>query len=358
MTVPPSLQSGAPQQVVQAWYQPPTRPGIPLRAPLLTPPTRPDFVRHPLGVLTPEGTKTVDQYSQIAAPAAPSPSQVAGGSIGATTYFAKVTLISPSGETTVSSEASLAVSASNLLKIASPAAAGNATGFNVYAATSSGAETLQNASPIVLGTPWTEPVGGLIAGASAPAANTTGWDVFNIFVPDVIAAAAYITGTIDSGFDDDLRVQAQIATGLGFGQSGAPPVAFSIDTWLSAGYDLGIFVPWTINFVQMRYLRGRIDYAPVQGQVAYIQDFVITIDTAPKTEQGGSFAVGIGGSVLIFPTPFHLAPDMPAPNVLSPTGAGYYASATSLSATQATITIFDHTGSSVAGTVSWSATGE
>ena len=102
-----------------------------------------------------------------------------------------------------------------------------------------------------------------------------------------------------------------------------------------------------------------MDYAPiVAGAVAYLQDLVITIDTSPRVETGGSFDVAQGGSVLIFPAAFHFPPFMPAPNVLAPTGGGYYATATSLSAAQATITIFDHTGTSVAGTVSWSATGE
>jgi hypothetical protein len=317
------------------------------------------FARHYTGVLTPLGTKRVDQYSQIATPPAPALSQIAGGALAATTYYAVITYVSPSGETTPSTEASLAVAGGNLLRIAAPVAAGNATGWNVYVGMASGAETQQSAQPIAFGSAWTEPLSGLIAGAVPPSSNTTGWDVFNIFVPDPIAAARYTTNPIDTGFDDDLRVQAEIVAGLGPGQSGGPAIAFSIDTWLTNQSDPLAFTLWTIGFLTMRHLRGRIDYNPViAGAVSYLEDLIITIDTSPRVESGGSFDVALGGSVLTFPAAYHFPPFMPAPNVLAPSGAGYYATATNLSAAQATITIFDHTGASVAGTVSWSATGE
>jgi hypothetical protein len=320
---------------------------------------QPGFVRHYTGVLTPRGAKTVDHYARIAAPAAPVLSPVAGGALGTATYFAKVTLVSPSGETTASAEASLAVATGQLLRVTAPTASGNATGWNLYAATTSGAETLQNATPLALGTGWTEPETGLVSGFSPPSDNTTGWDVFDVFVPDPVPAARYTTSAIDTGFDDDLRVTAEIISGLGPNETGTPALAFSIDTWLTGESDPDSFVPWTIGFVNMRHIRGRIDYDPiVAGAVSYIADLIITIDTSPRLESGGSFDVAAGGSVLAFPTAFHFPPFMPAPNVLSPDGAGYYATATSVSASQATITIFDHLGNPVAGTVSWQATGE
>jgi hypothetical protein len=316
------------------------------------------FARHYTGVLTPLGTKRVDHYARIAPPPAPSLSALAGGSLDGRTYYAATSYVSPSGETTPSAATTLALAANELAQAASPDAAGNAIGWNLYAGTASGTTTRQNATPIALGTDWSEPPSGLVAGAAPADTNTTGWDVFNLFVPDSIAAARYTTKPIDTGFDDDLRVSAELVTGLGPGESGASAVSFSIDTWLSSEGDPQSFTPWTIGFVNMRHLRGRIDYAPVAGSVSYIADLIITIDTSPRLESGGSFDVAAGGSVLAFPVAFHFPPFMPAPNVLAPTGAGYYATATSVGATQATITIFDHAGESVAGTVSWQATGE
>jgi YD repeat-containing protein len=105
-----------------------------------------------------------------AAPAAPVLSQTSGGSLPATTYYVKLTYIVNGGETAAGAESSLAVAANSLLQVSSPAAATGATGYNVYVATASGQEVLQNgATPIPLGTAWTEPTSGLVTGtASAP----------------------------------------------------------------------------------------------------------------------------------------------------------------------------------------------
>ncbi len=110
----------------------------------------------------------------LSAPAAPGLSQVAGGSLAATTYFVKTTYADAAGETLASTEASLAVSANNLLQVASPATVAGATGYNVYVSTTTGTETRQTTPAIALGTAWTEPTTGLTAGAALPAANTSG----------------------------------------------------------------------------------------------------------------------------------------------------------------------------------------
>jgi hypothetical protein len=105
------------------------------------------------------------------APAAPGLGQTSGGSLPATTYYVKVTYLVNGGETAASAESSLAVAANSLLQVSSPTAATGATGYNVYVATASGQEVLQNGSaPVPLGTTWTEPTGGLVTGtAPAPA---------------------------------------------------------------------------------------------------------------------------------------------------------------------------------------------
>ena len=106
-------------------------------------------------------------------PLAPTLSQVAGGSLGARTYYVKVTYKNLGGETTASGQSALAISANYLLYVTSPVASGNATYYNVYASTVSGSETKQNTNPVLIGADWTEPVSGLISGAALPAANTT-----------------------------------------------------------------------------------------------------------------------------------------------------------------------------------------
>src|SRR5260370_41981180 len=97
----------------------------------------------------------------LAAPGAPVLSQIAGGGLAATTYYAKTTYVDAAGETLPSTEASLAVALNNLLQVASPAALAGATGYNVYVSTTTGTETKQNSAPIAIGTAWLAPTTGL-----------------------------------------------------------------------------------------------------------------------------------------------------------------------------------------------------
>jgi hypothetical protein len=120
------------------------------------------------------GTSSINQSTNVpyqngvTVPAAPSLSSVSGGTIGATTYYVKITYIINGVESLASIESSEAVSANYLLKVSSPVSVSGATGWNVYVGTSSGNETKQNASPIAIGTNWIESTSGLIAGAAPP----------------------------------------------------------------------------------------------------------------------------------------------------------------------------------------------
>lgn len=104
----------------------------------------------------------------IAAPSAPVLSAVSSGALPAATYYVRITYLTAAGETVTSLESTLAVAANDVLQVASPAAASSVTGWNVYIGTASNKETLQNASPIAIGTAFTEPTSGLIAGAAVP----------------------------------------------------------------------------------------------------------------------------------------------------------------------------------------------
>jgi hypothetical protein len=113
-------------------------------------------------------------WGAVVAPGAPGLGQTPGGTMGATTYYVKITWVIPSGESLPSTETSKAVSANNLLTVTNPAGApGSATGFNVYVSTSTGTETKQNGSnPVSIGATWTEPTTGLISGSAPPTVNT------------------------------------------------------------------------------------------------------------------------------------------------------------------------------------------
>lgn len=110
----------------------------------------------------------VAQPTNASAPSAPALGTTAGGSMGVQTVFVTITYVTSSGETVPSAESKITVPASNLFTVASPPAQTGATGYNVYASGSTGTETLQTASPIAIGTPWTEPTTGLIFGRGQP----------------------------------------------------------------------------------------------------------------------------------------------------------------------------------------------
>lgn len=110
----------------------------------------------------------------LPSPAAPTTGTTAGGTLAATTYYVKTTYVNAMGETLASAEATQAALVNTLLTVTSPAAQSGATGYNVYVSTATGTETKQNATPIAIGTDWTEPTTGLISGAALPSSNTTG----------------------------------------------------------------------------------------------------------------------------------------------------------------------------------------
>jgi hypothetical protein len=93
----------------------------------------------------------------------------------------KVTFIDTVGnESTPSDPAAVQyIAANNIMRVKSPelpltlTTRGISYGrYNVYASTTLGSEVKQTASPINIGTDWTEPVGGLIAGVAPPATNS------------------------------------------------------------------------------------------------------------------------------------------------------------------------------------------
>lgn len=144
------------------------------------------------------GTATCQGYTatngtscggEPAMPKSPSLSTVAG-SCPSATNFVKLTYVSAAGETLPSTNSSV-VTSSNCALVTSPSSVIKATGYNVYANTVSAVSTytLQNASPIALGSTWTEPSGGITGtGAAAPLADTSGMGNYGDLIDYVKAA--------------------------------------------------------------------------------------------------------------------------------------------------------------------------
>ena len=180
----------------------------------------------------------------IAAPSAPILSAVSSGALAAATYYVRVTYLTAAGETVTSLESTLAVAANNVLQVASPAAASSATGWNVYIGTAANVETLQNSSPIAIGTAFTEPTSGLIKGDALPD-----------FVSVIEDGNALIEG-IDFRVDFLLGQLTRLSTGLIDGQPGytrhwpALPIAVSY----GAGYES---IPVDVQDAVLRMVKSR-----------------------------------------------------------------------------------------------------
>lgn len=173
----------------------------------------------------------------LAAPAAPTLSQSSGGALSAATYYAQISYVNAFGETVASAEASLAVSANNVLTVSSPANVTGATGWNVYVGSTSGTETKQNTSPLAIGTNWTEPTSGLITGAALPSSNSTASVVTVTWTPqggtsakslDLVPQAAllFCEPTASSGFTAPSGVGGITALSLSATAAGTPIEAF------------------------------------------------------------------------------------------------------------------------------------
>ncbi len=109
--------------------------------------------------------------ANVTAPVIPALTAGSGGSLPSGTVYVRTTYVSGYGETTPSPEASAVVTGpSGQVAVASPAAQTAVTGYNVYAADATGLETLQNASPVAIGTAYL--LTALATGAALPAVNT------------------------------------------------------------------------------------------------------------------------------------------------------------------------------------------
>lgn len=315
-----------------------------------------NLVQHYTGVLIPIGTVNSNTYTQIAAPSAPSLSAVTAGSLVGATYYVKVTYLNAySSETTASSESFLAVATGDLLVVASPAVLSGAVSYNIYVSTSVGTETLQNPVPYAIGSDWILPTSGLISGTALPTRNATGWEVFDIFVVDPVTTATYTSPTIDTSFDDTLRVYESVQVAMGPGQSGQANLLTYINSWLTGGSDPAIYTTWTIGFILMRYLKARFILTVIPGSVPYITDFTPTGDRSPKIQDVVGVAIAGGGTTVTFPLPYHFPPYVQAVNA---NNTALLLTVTSITTTTFVCHMFNTSGSDVGGTINYRVTGE
>lgn len=134
-------------------------------------------------VVVPLATGVAAPFAAITSftpPAAPTLSSISAGSLPAQTYYVRVTYVPTAGfESVASPESTLMVAANHELKVTSPASATGTTQYNVYVSiTGTNTETLQNSSPITIGTDYTVTAGNLISTGRGYPGGTTPTNCF------------------------------------------------------------------------------------------------------------------------------------------------------------------------------------
>lgn len=119
------------------------------------------------------------KYGYTPKPFPPIMSTTTSGAKAIRTYYVSITYVTANGESLGSEESSQDIPANDVLVVNSPVTLSGATGWNVYHHTSSGDLKLQNATPIAIGTNYTEATGALNDGAAPPTTHT-GWYVIDL----------------------------------------------------------------------------------------------------------------------------------------------------------------------------------
>ena len=177
----------------------------------------------------------------LAAPAAPTLSSIAAGALAAAFYYVRVTFVSAAGESALSPESPLAVTANHELQVASPVQdfANLATGWNVYIGTAPNKETKQNgATPLAIGASFTL-TGALDTSTSPP-------DVVHV-IENAIPLAEGLDFRVD--YDNGELTRLHVITGY---PKSWP--AFPISVRYSAGYSS---IPADLIDAALRMVKAR-----------------------------------------------------------------------------------------------------
>lgn len=353
------------------------------------------LIRHWTGPIVPMGNELSSNYSALSPPDQTllELNYVSGGTFGDTTYYFQMTFVTASGETLPSTEISLFVPAGNLPTAYFPVdsfPSASIDGWNIYVSTTSTTETKQNTATLSVVPPpnptnivnpvdqiWQMPTSGLIAGAALPTINTTGWEVFNVFVPDPYGFPSFFIDPgatdpyddIDTGVQGSKRVWITLQLVPGPGQ-GAPesgsiilsqPVNKMIETYASGSssppFNINAYTNYfTIGLISDRYLRPGFEFIPKAGNVFYISQYEVTVDNAPATSAINGVSISSAGTTINFSTyglSYHEPPNV---QVTPSSGTAIGGNAGPVTSSNALINIYSSTGA-VAGLANLAVTG-
>ncbi len=194
---------------------------------------------------------------------------------------------------------------------------------------------------------------GVLVPDSQNLASDDGFETFDLFVPNPVASAIYEAPVFDVGFDDTVRVWADVASALGPGvASGVADPALEIDYREDTGAFDG-FEPWAIGNVEARFVKLRIALDTAKG-LAKVTGFKPTVDLFERTEGAKGVTVTAGGQAIAFARAFHATPRVSA---TADATSARIATKENVTTTGFTAHVFDTGGTDVGGNLDWQATG-
>lgn len=207
-----------------------------------------------------------------------------------------------------------------------------------------------------INTGWTKHWTGVLRPASTKlASEMTDAELWDQFEAYPVATSIYEINERDRGFDAaGVRVYAEISSRLGPGETvGSPTPLFEIDHRLSAGLYQG-FKPWTLGFIDYRYLKARITQDNTASLVV-IEGLRVVEDIQEQTLSDKNVEVEIGGSTIAFAQRFHAVPSVTASVVGSTVPA--VALVENVTTTSFDVEVLLTEGTDIGGTINWHAIG-
>lgn len=164
-----------------------------------------------------------------------------------------------------------------------------------------------------------------------------------------------VTGVpeIDIDFDDQARVWGEVTSQMVWSDIGVANPTLEIDYRLE-GVNYDGFEPWSVGLADLRYVKNRITFNNIAGEVYTVSDFNFTVDNIEKIQKATKVNIAASGSLITFPTPFHAIPFV---RVFAEGTSSLFATYEQVTTTSFIMHIWDQSGTDVGGVGSWEAIG-
>jgi hypothetical protein len=180
--------------------------------------------------------------------------------------------------------------------------------------------------------------------------------VFDTFILNPYSTYSYEYIEIDIGLDNPVRLYSSLTYEAGVGMTGTPDIFQQIDYKTSSGSYDGYEDASNLGIVNARYAKYKFIQNYVSGDpVCYITEYKNVADAQERTESDNNVTIAIGGTAIVYDTPFVQIPSAGATAI---GGSSLIAVISSPTTSGFTVKVYNTvTGADVGGTINWDATG-